>query len=373
MSLSFCTTCGEPIRTADRCCTYCGVPIPALKRLDCSADGRVPFSQPIEIGGTRFELSRLLDAAFDVAVRLYQAENQKLRSLGHSEFLQQLRAYAMAYSDDAIRQRFDANPNKDLRGVIAALASALINRPDFVKKLGSGRIAYSNDPREHFYAEAESIIGEFLAAFEADTARTNSDRNPIFDLQIGNDRLRMSESVIEYRGVRVDTQAVWHVRWGIYVLRVNSIPTQRMFTIWAGPIQIECVRFLDSWDLAHSRFCAIVEALWSIVGTRIMASMIRSLQVGNTVQVGAVQVTRGGLWLPHRTWFKTEPCFAQWSDVTKSCEDGFLNIGSIAVPKARASLSFRDTNNAVVLDRLLDLLRRDGNCERLQRGTLLRD
>jgi len=88
------------------------------------------------------------------------------------------------------------------------------------------------------------------------------------------------------------------------------------------------------------------------------------------VSFGGATVIKTGIWLPKRKWFSSEPYFAQWEELSKSSQGGALWIGSTKESKASVSLALRDVDNAVILERLLEILWKDGNYAKLRSGAL---
>ena len=196
------------------------------------------------------------------------------------------------------------------------------------------------------------------------------------DLLIGSDRLQITTDFIHYKDVRMKTDDVCSLRWGIYKHYVNGVRVQRKFTVWVEAsscpirIEIECARLFEPEGKVLERYGAIIDKLWRAAGVRILMETAARLINGETVQIGGANISKKGIWLDKRSWFKSEPYFGGWEELTKVTASGQLKIGSSREPKASVTLSLRDIDNAVVLERLLGILWKDGNYAKLEAGTL---
>ena len=198
------------------------------------------------------------------------------------------------------------------------------------------------------------------------------------DLLIGSDRLIIDEQRISYGGRQLKTEQVTRLRWGVYKYYINGIRASRQFTIWIGTndsqrdIVIECVRFLESESTITERFQTIISKIWRAVGTRILLEWVDQIMKGETIVVGDAHINKSGIVLTKRVWLRSERILTPWEELAKLTHDGKLTISCTKDRKAFVSLSLRETDNAVVLDSLLDVLWKEGNYAKLRAGTLFR-
>lgn len=228
--------------------------------------------------------------------------------------------------------------------------------------------------------EDADALGEIITAKEQRRKRDDEFRRAVeFDAMIGRDRLQINHKFISYKGRRLELEEVTRLRWGIFKRYTNGVRTNREFTIWVGPtdhgraIVIECVRFMESEDTVLQRFATIIDKLWKAVGFRVLLELASKLMAGESVSFGEAVVNNAGIWLPKRKWFSSERYFAPWEELRQGTKGGELWIGSTKEPKASVSLGLRDIDNAVILERLLEILWKDGNYAKLRSGTLFQD
>lgn len=229
-------------------------------------------------------------------------------------------------------------------------------------------------------AEDVTALDEIMSERAARQERQEERRKEVeLDIVIGRDRLQIAVDFVQYKDVRMKTEDICSLRWGIYKHYVNGVRVQRNFTIWAEasscPItmEIECVRFAEPESKVLERYSTIIDKLWKAAGVRILLETAGRLMSGETMQIGETSVSKKGIWLGKRSWLRSEPYFANWEELTKVTASGQLKIGSSREPKASATLSLRDVDNAVVLERLLGILWKDGNYARLEAGTLFQE
>ncbi len=195
-------------------------------------------------------------------------------------------------------------------------------------------------------------------------------------LVIGSDLLEITPQSISYQGRSLKTEQIGGVKWGIYKQYLNGIRVDRRFTVWVGgahgEITIECVRFLESEEKVLERFITVIDKVWRTVGLRLLFQMANAVMAGAHIDFGDARLTKDGIWLPKRGWLSSGPYFGRWEELTKSTSDGCLSISSTREEAASASLSLRDVDNAVVLDRLLDFLWKEGNYAKLRDCVLFR-
>jgi hypothetical protein len=194
-------------------------------------------------------------------------------------------------------------------------------------------------------------------------------------LRIGNDEFVFSPSALSYKGQTIRPDDVVALRWGVFKQYLNGIRVDRRFTVFISDrnrtIEIECARFLKKEEDVLELFFEVIDKVWKTAGVRLLVQMIRAIMAGADIEYGSAKVNKNGIWFQKQGWFSSTPFFSQWEDLRKVTADGCLKLSSDADSQATAQLSLREVPNAVVLDRLLEILWKDGNHEKLRTGTLL--
>ena len=329
---------------------------PAIDAVRQSIDA---LRSAVEGGGERTSIDgrRLLDlrkaviawneaaAALKNDVRLRAAANKIAAGLGED-----IRSLAIDLSNDHGR-------HQDAKFLVEFTLKQFPDIPALAAKLQKDR-------------ETISRLLEQKRKAAAEEARWRKEHS--VDLLIGQDHLVMTPETIQFKTHTIETPRVDRVRYGVYKHYINGIRVRRAFTVWVGTphqtLSIECVRLLESEQVVSERMQSIIAKLWGLVGARLTWQMLTSLSGGDTLTVGSVRLTRKGAWLTKRHWLKSEPFFSQWTDMRYWSAEGNLILGSASEPKATAQLSYRDVDNAHVLEHLLEFLWKDGNYAKLERG-----
>ena len=179
-------------------------------------------------------------------------------------------------------------------------------------------------------------------------------------VELGSDRVTVGPIDLVYKRDVLRLEDINGLRWGVYKQYVNGIRASRSFQIAAGTpngkVVIECVRFMDSETVVGQRYQQIVNALWNLVGTRIVEGWFSELRAGSEVSVGGIRICKDGMWLNRQKWFSKSPELVPWSQLRHSTSNGHLAIVSTSQKHVSGTLSLRDDWNACVLDNFLDFV-----------------
>jgi hypothetical protein len=209
------------------------------------------------------------------------------------------------------------------------------------------------------------------------------------DIMIGRNRLTLDMEYAAFMGIRLKCDEIARVRWGIFKQYMNGIRTVRSYTVGMGTgeriavplvtvwrqkppdneITIECARLMERENTIRERYSTIVANVWEIVGVTILRNLLRGLDRGETFPVGSTAVTKDGVWITDDGFFKSERRFVPWEKLAMSSAKGQLHLGEDGRGPS-ISMSFRDVDNVVVLERLIEFLWSDHNFLKLRRGEL---
>lgn len=134
-------------------------------------------------------------------------------------------------------------------------------------------------------------------------------------------------------------------------------------------LSIDLSRAFPTRDELDRQFAQAFEAIWSVIGLRLVAELVRKLANGETVGIGGVRVDRDGVWVDGSwsfLWWKAPPKLVAWSDLRTFSSDGRLLFESISDARYRSQVTFNDTENAIVLDAAVRSLLQDNNWKGLR-------
>jgi hypothetical protein len=204
-------------------------------------------------------------------------------------------------------------------------------------------------------------------------------------VDVNGSALIATEKEISFSGQTLVTASITGIRFGIYKHYVNGIRTSQSYCIWLCDenkiMQIECAAgFLVSNAKIEQRYKETLGALWPAVVVPIVSQCLEALADGRGFTVGDVTFDKSGLHRRGEMGSIAKGVASIWSSVAggKSVEQKerdykFLswtdygghnsssgNLHMFRDKKSWASLSLRDTWNAVCLDPLFSYLCEDG-------------
>ena len=183
-------------------------------------------------------------------------------------------------------------------------------------------------------------------------------------------RFIITPEVIKFKNDQIPTDQVSRVRWGTTVTKhsINYIPTGTTYSysIWIGNDQYTF--HIEPPD--ENLYNIIVNRLWKSVCIRLINETLRKLSAGEHVVYGNGNaiVNKDGIMLKKHKLFGYEPYYTEWEDLRIGNGNGTFVISSDSEKKAKAELSYRDTDNVHILETIMRFLWKDGNYLKLQRG-----
>lgn len=161
--------------------------------------------------------------------------------------------------------------------------------------------------------------------------------------------LSLSPDGISWRGRTYPLDSITRLRWGAIRHSVNGIPTGTTYTIAFGDKTSESVvecRREEVYD-------AVVERLWKAAGIQLLLQTLRDLKDGKEWWVDGARVRDENITLYRHNFWTREPVVVSWYDVRMWSEAGAMNIASASDAKVSIALSYINSENAHILDRML--------------------
>ena len=204
-------------------------------------------------------------------------------------------------------------------------------------------------------------------------------------VDVNGSPLVATEREISFGSQTMATSSVTGIRFGIYKHYVNGIRTLQSYCVWlcneTKVMQIECASgFLVSNSKIEQRYKDTLAALWPAVVVPIVGQCLEALSDGRTFAIGNLSFDKSGLHRNSEMGAIAKGVASLWSSVAggksvvqREKDYKFLpwadygghnsssgNIHLFRDKKSWASLSLRDTWNAVCLDPLFSYLYEDG-------------
>jgi hypothetical protein len=180
----------------------------------------------------------------------------------------------------------------------------------------------------------------------------------------------ITPEVIKFKDDQMQTDKVNRVRWSSTATqhRINGIPTGTTYSysVWIG--QNQKTFHIEPPD--GNLYNMIVDRLWKAVCIRLLTETLAKLSAGEYVTYGNGDaiVNKDGIMLKKHKLFGHDPYFAKWEDLRIGNGNGTFVVSSDSEKKAKAELSYKDTDNVHVFEAITRFLFKDGNHLKLRRG-----
>lgn len=167
--------------------------------------------------------------------------------------------------------------------------------------------------------------------------------------KIKKTRLAISPAGLEWHGQTTPLGDVSAVRWGAVNKSVNGIPTGTEYLIaWSDGRRTTTVEF------GNSRiFEAFIERMFKALVEQIVNALTTRLRHGLEIHAGTAIIKDASVILRRKKLFGDEAAEFGWGDVTVSSVNGSFVINGPEGSKAKASMGYRDVDNAHFLELLV--------------------
>lgn len=171
------------------------------------------------------------------------------------------------------------------------------------------------------------------------------------------EKLRISPEGIFWKKKQWPLDAINWIRWGGVRHSVNGIPTGTKYTIMYGSgIRSESIEIKNK-----TIFTAFTDRLWRAVGVRILTEMLKELQRGVKLHIGAAVVSDYGVELERKRFMSSpERLFCPWSTVSLWEGAGAIFLGKKDDKRFSVALPYLDLNNVHVLETAVRLMFKSG-------------
>lgn len=175
------------------------------------------------------------------------------------------------------------------------------------------------------------------------------------------DVLSIGPEGVSWQGRTYPLESVTRVRWGATRHSVNGVPTGTTYTMAFGDARtgavVECRR--------EEVYDAFVERLWKAVGLRLLLDTLRDLKNGKEWWIGETRIRDESITFYRSLAWKREPVAVLWSEIRHWDEAGLLRIAAVRDPKLNVALSYLETVNVHILDRILTAAAKQKGLSRL--------
>lgn len=179
-------------------------------------------------------------------------------------------------------------------------------------------------------------------------------------------QLAISPQGLQWGSQRFSLEDITRVRWGGVRHSTNGIPTGTTLHIAFGDGRSQAVVQLNKQAI-YDKF---IEKLFKAVGPRLMTGFARVLKEGGTLQFGDILVHDEWCEVPVKSLLGKKRERAPWSDLKVWSSNGFFVVGLKANQKAFGSVSYKDGDNAHLIEMMIRTYFNDFSSPRMSESLL---
>jgi len=211
---------------------------------------------------------------------------------------------------------------------------------------------------------------------EAEEDRREWLRSIDLDVTIGSDRLQINGKGVTYNYRTLPLEAIDRVRWGILIDN-SSMFASNKYTVWIGTpndlVEIECKRFMEKEQVVTQRYEQILKKVWRAVGERLVTETLHKLATGSKLKFpetrsGHILMDRTGVELGRDKLFGWDRVHFKWPELSINAHGGYFIISATKDSKSSATLGYRDSTNAHIVEAVMRFLWKDGNHLKMTNG-----
>jgi hypothetical protein len=200
----------------------------------------------------------------------------------------------------------------------------------------------------------------FKIRFEKDFAKLNElieeEKKDESLLTFGDVRFEITKEGVRHGGKFIKATDAETLRWGITISNSSGQKTYEFKIVVGGKGSHTInVNWNSGSDIKKQEglFQKCVDAIFAYILPSVAERLRTELASGKTAYVGGLPITKGGLTLKAQGWFSTKEEYCPWRSLSSEIKNGSAVITSTINPKAEASLSLADIDNAWILHILI--------------------
>lgn len=266
------------------------------------------------------------------------------------------------------------DPSEQLFYSIRGLAVDLANKHDLyglaahLTELAAGAFA---DARlgERATEDANTLKGLMEQKAKAEQDLEEWKREITYGASLGwifKKRLGISPQGLQWGGQRFSLESITRIRWGAVRHSTNGIPTGTTFHIAFGDDRSLAVIRLHKQAI-YDKF---IEKVFRAVGTRLMTGFATMLKEGRTLQFGDILVHDEWCEVPVKSFLGQKRERAPWSDLKVWSSNGSFVVGINANKKAFGTISYKDGDNAHLIEMMIRTYFKDFSSPRMSKSLL---
>lgn len=204
-------------------------------------------------------------------------------------------------------------------------------------------------------AELERILKERKQE-EAEAARWN------IVVKIRSDEIEINKAFIRYNDIKIATESVTGIRFGVFKQYTNGIPTHTSYAIEAcgagRSVSIECKRVFRSETQAQEDFTTILNALSHQILPTLIIGLAEKIATGaSTQQVGPLLLTKQGVQCETGSLWWKKQLTIPYAALAFSDYQGHVHVSAKQPEAVSFSVDRRTVWNAVIVEKLVEVIK----------------
>lgn len=183
-------------------------------------------------------------------------------------------------------------------------------------------------------------------------------------LTFGDKRCEITKEGVRMGDRFIATTDVSTVRWGIMISGERAAPSYNFLMVMGAD---DGRRITITWNAVNDIkkqediFHGLVTATFNYIFPSLLERVEKRLAAGHSISIGPCNMSRHGLEFDTKGWIFTDSHVVPWQRVRHSLNNGVVAIHDIAISKATVSFPFRDTDNAPLLQLLINIKNGEGD------------
>lgn len=253
---------------------------------------------------------------------------------GSETYSNLINTVAIALRSISIGAHNDAN---DTKTAVAAITLAL-------------KLAVDPDLKKRMMADKATLDGILRQQKQWDRTVT-----------IRSDEFEITQDFVRYNSTKISASDITGLRFGIFTQITNGIASSSYKIGVRGrnvEISVECKRMFRSDAQAKMDFTAILESLYQQILPNYVTNLATAIASGKTtMQIGPLQLTKNGVNCETGSLWWKEQLLVPYSYLSFRDHQGHVHVFAEAPKKIHFALDRRETWNAVILEKLVEIIK----------------
>jgi tetratricopeptide (TPR) repeat protein len=180
-------------------------------------------------------------------------------------------------------------------------------------------------------------------------------------LTLGSDKLEVTKDGVRQGSTFIAADNIVAIRWGVVITGTQYQHIYQFLMVCRDNSGNE-TKF--SWQSSNNieeqqkHFGALIKAAVNYVVPKIFEKIQAQMDSGRVIKIGPCSLSKQGILFEKSGWFSSKQISIPWSRVETNMSNGALTLYDKADTKNQVAMEIRDTENAVILQFLSQILKK---------------